>query len=96
MVIITKFAIKYNRVTVLVLICGILLGTVALFNMPRQEDPTVTIRSAQINTYFQGMSTELMENLIAAPIERKLREIPEIKDINTTVRTGHVLIQPNL
>ncbi|MDC0857690.1 efflux RND transporter permease subunit, partial [Rickettsiales bacterium] len=93
---ITKFAIKYNRVTALVLICGILLGTAALFNMPRQEDPTVTIRSAQINTYFQGMSTELMENLIAAPIERKLREIPEIKDINTTVRTGHVLIQPNL
>ena len=93
---ITKFALEYNRVTALVLIFGVLIGISALLTMPRQEDPTVTIRAAQINTYFPGMSTELMENLIAAPIERKLREIPEIKDLNTTVRTGHVLIQPNL
>ncbi|MBL6785102.1 MAG: efflux RND transporter permease subunit [Rickettsiales bacterium] len=93
---ITKFALEYNRVTILVLIFGIFLGLWAAYKMPRQEDPTVTIRVAQINAYFPGMNTELMEDLISKPIERKLREIPEIEDINTTVNTGHVLIQPKL
>ncbi|MBT4989204.1 MAG: efflux RND transporter permease subunit [Rickettsiales bacterium] len=93
---ITKFALKNNRVTILFLIVGIMLGTWSALNMPRQEDPTVTIRVAQINAYFPGMSTELTEDLIAKPLERKLREISEIEDINTIVTTGHVLLQPKL
>lgn len=93
---ITKSALTNSRFTILAILTGIFLGIWFLITMPRQEDPTITIRVAQVNAYFPGMPTNLMEDLIAKPLERKLREIPEVEDINTTITQGHVLLQPKL
>jgi len=93
---ITLFAIKNSRATILVIIAIVLMGLQTFVTMPRQEDPEITIRSAQVRTYFPGMSVSLIEDLIAKPLEKKIKEIPEIEDIKTTIRTGEVLIQPEI
>ncbi len=93
---ITKFAINNSRATIMFLAFVVLMGANTFFTMPSQEDPEITIRNAQVTVYFPGMPTDLIENLIAKPIEKKIKEIPEIEEINTTVATGKVTIQPKV
>ncbi|MFT6332711.1 MAG: multidrug efflux pump subunit AcrB [Lentimonas sp.] len=73
-----------------------MIGLGVFLNMPRQEDPEITIREAQINAYFPGMSATLIEDLIAKPIERMVKQMPEVEDIKTTIKTGSVLVQPKI
>lgn len=91
---ITQFAISNPRATILVLFCLALVGIQTFGAMPSQEDPEITVRTAQVTAHFPGMSTDQIENLIAKPLEKKIKEIPEIKKIKTTVRTGKVTISP--
>lgn len=93
---ITEFAINNSRFTILFLICAVLIGANTFFTMPAQEDPEITIRSAQVTAYFPGMPTDQLENLIAKPLEKKIKEMPEIKKIKTTVTTGKVIITPEI
>ena len=93
---ITQFAIINSRATILALIFIVMIGANTFFTMPAQEDPEITIRNAQVTVYFPGMPTDLIENLVAKPIEKKIKEIPEIEEINTTVATGKVIIQPKI
>jgi multidrug efflux pump subunit AcrB len=88
----TRFGISKSRLTILVMIGLILQGLISYGSMPKRENPAITIRSAQISAQFPGMSPERMEALIVKPIERKLREIGEIEDINSLISTGHTLV----
>ena len=56
----------------------------------------VVIWTAVVSALFPGMAPERMENLIAIPIERKIREIAEVKDIRTLVIEGSLIIYVDL
>ena len=93
---ITHFAINNSRATILALVLVIFAGINAFVTMPSQEDPEVTIREAQVSVYFPGMPTDQIENLIAKPLEKKIKQIPEVESIKTTVKTGEVLVKPKI
>jgi len=63
-------------------------GWSALANMPRLEDPVITTRNVQILTPVPGADAARVEALVAKPIEKELRQIPEIKTITSTSRSG--------
>jgi multidrug efflux pump subunit AcrB len=70
---------------------------VALYpNFPKREDPVVVIRTAVVTASFPGMAPERMENLVSIPIERKIRELAEVKDIRTLATEGSLLIYVDL
>jgi multidrug efflux pump subunit AcrB len=72
-----------NRHLMFLLAAVILIGGFsALRTLPRLEDPVITQRSLQILTPLPGAGADRVEALVADPIERQLREIPQIKDIN--------------
>ena len=89
---ITKFAVENSRSTILALLCIVLAGIQTFITMPSQEDPEITIREAQVTASFPGMSTNQVEDLLAKPLEKKIKEIPEIEKIKTTIRTGELII----
>lgn len=88
----TRFGLGKSRLTVLIMVGLILQGLFVYSTMPKRENPAITIRSAQISAQFPGMSPERMEDLIVKPIERKLREIGEIEDINALISTGYTVV----
>jgi multidrug efflux pump subunit AcrB len=71
-------------------------GMISLFGFPAAEEPTVPIRAATVEAYMPGASSERMEQLIARPIEERLRQITEVKTIETTVRPGAAYIAVTL
>ena len=64
------------------------LGLSAFTTLARQEDPTMTERYGFVKTFLPGASAERVETLITERIEKKLREIPEIKELRSESRSG--------
>ncbi len=92
----THFGLEKSRFTILMAILILLMGALSYHNIPKREDPEITIRTAAVIATFDGMSPERVEDLIAVPIERKIREIDEVEDIETIVTSGQALVYVHL
>lgn len=92
----TAFAIDNARLTLLLIAFIVIAGVSSFLNFPSQEDPEITIRTAAVTTRMPGLSPERMENLITKPIERTLKQIPEVKEIRSTSTTGQSVINVEL
>ncbi len=76
------------RLTALFMLFVVVLGGVAFAGLARQEDPSMAERYARVNTFLPGASAARVESLISEPLETSLREIPEIKKIFSTSKSG--------
>ena len=91
-----KFTIGHARFSGL-LIATVLIGGLAVYGtQPRQEDPEITLRSAQVVTMFPGLSPERIEQLITRPVEDKIKELSEIDDIKSISMTGMSIVTPEV
>lgn len=90
---ITEFALKNSRLTILAILMITLAGIFTFLSYPSKEDPSIVIRNANVTAQFPGMSPERIEDLITRPLEEKIREIPEIKHIESDSKTGVSLIK---
>lgn len=88
----TGYALKFNRVTIIALIVLIVLGLLEYQNLSRDSMPPFVVRAARIITQFPGASPERVESLITDKIEKVIQEIPEVKTISSTSRTGVSII----
>ncbi|MEO1143041.1 MAG: efflux RND transporter permease subunit, partial [Pseudomonadota bacterium] len=88
----TSLGLNKSRMTILVMIGLIIQGLLVYAGIPKRENPAITIRNAIVSAQFPGMSPDRMEELIVVPIERKLREIGEIEDIESLITTGSTVI----
>ncbi|MFS2156115.1 efflux RND transporter permease subunit [Pseudomonas sp. Pseusp122] len=89
----TRSAMGASRLTLFISILIIVAGVFTFVTFPSQEEPSVTVRDAMVSLAYTGMSAERAEELLARPTEEKLRELPEVKRLTTTVRPGSVIIQ---
>ncbi len=92
----TEFALKRNRLTLVVVAVIVLGGGAAYRSLPRSEDPEFTIRTALVSTFFPGASPERVEQLVTDTIEQKIQEIPELDYVASESRTGVSLIYVNI
>jgi multidrug efflux pump subunit AcrB len=84
---------RYFTLAVLMIIA---LGIAAFTTIGRQEDPTITNIFSTIVTPYPGASPARVEALVTEKIEDHLREIPEIKEISSTSRTGISVVRVEL
>ncbi|MEM9197124.1 MAG: efflux RND transporter permease subunit [Pseudomonadota bacterium] len=92
----TRFGLDKSRFTILMMVLILAMGATSYLTVPKRENPEITIRTAVITAGFEGMSPERVENLIAVPIERKIREIGEVEDIEAIVYSGYVQLKASL
>ncbi len=92
----TQYAIKNNRVTIVVLILIIFAGYSAFMNLPKAEDPGFVIRTALVMTRFPGASPQRMEELVTDKLEKSIQEMPELDYLRSTSKTGISMIYVNI
>ena len=92
----TPFGIGRSQFTILAMIGLVMTGLLLYSDFPKREDPEITIRTALVTAEFAGMTPERVEQLIADPVERKIRAIPEVEDIETLLSTGQMRVQVTL
>ncbi|MGF1799944.1 efflux RND transporter permease subunit [Vibrio gigantis] len=85
---ITELALKYHRFTQVFLVMLFVIGISTFKNAPSKEDPEILIRSAVVIAQFPGMSPDRIEKFITKPLEREIKQIPEVTEIKSWSRTG--------
>ena len=71
----------------------VIAGMSAMTSLPRIEDPRITNRNPLILTVLPGASAARIEALVTKKLEDELREVAEIKEIESTSRPG--ILGPN-
>lgn len=89
----TGYSLTYNRITLLALLVVVIMGLLEYSNLSRDSMPPFTVRVATIITQFPGASPERVESLISDKVEKVLQEIPEVKTISSTSRTGVSIVK---
>ncbi|KPJ74534.1 MAG: hypothetical protein AMJ54_16970 [Deltaproteobacteria bacterium SG8_13] len=90
---ITGFALNNSRTVVMTILLVIVGGIYAFINLPKLEDPLITIREAVVAAKYPGMPVEQVERLITRPIEEKIRSMGEVDKIkDSTSKVGECLI----
>ena len=83
---------RNRHLLVLTVVLLLVAGLSALASLPRIEDPRIATRNAIIITPFPGASAARVEALVSKKIEDRLRELSEIKTIESTSRANVSLI----
>tara|TARA_B100000809_G_scaffold632_2_gene721 strand:- start:3957 stop:7070 length:3114 start_codon:yes stop_codon:yes gene_type:complete len=83
-----KISIEKNRITLMVLVTIIIMGLVTYSSLSRDSMPPFTVRVASVVSLFPGASPERVEQLVSDKIEKLVQELPELKEVSSTSRTG--------
>ncbi|MCL4215532.1 MAG: efflux RND transporter permease subunit, partial [Candidatus Hydrogenedentes bacterium] len=85
---ITNMAID-RRTTIYVLLVIILVsGIYSWMTLPRESNPEVVVPFIHIAVTYEGVTPEDMESLVTLPLERKLANLKNIKQITSTSVEG--------
>lgn len=89
-------ALNSSRLTFFISLLILVSGTFTFLTFPSQEEPSITMREALVFVANPGLPAERMEQLIARPLEERLRQLSELKHVTSTVRAGSVILQVSL
>ena len=87
---------RYSSVLMVAVVAAVVWGVSALESLPRQEEPTLTWRLANVITRQPGATPERVEALITDVLERRVEEVDEIEHIYSVSRAGVSLLQIEL
>ncbi|MBN2475120.1 MAG: efflux RND transporter permease subunit [Pirellulales bacterium] len=92
----SALSIRHSRILIVVLMTMVAWGGAALWLLPRQEEPVLTWRLANVITRLPGASVERMESLVTEVLERYVEEVDEVEHIYSVSRAGLSLLQIEL
>ncbi|MBU9853430.1 efflux RND transporter permease subunit [Rahnella aceris] len=71
-------------------------GVISYEQLPRNEDPAFTIKTAVVSASWPGASVEDTVNLVTDTLEKKLQETPYLDFVQSETRAGQSVIFVNL
>jgi multidrug efflux pump subunit AcrB len=80
-----------SKLTPLLVITSILLGTAATLLLPREEEPQIKVPMIDVLVAMPGFSAKEVEERATRPMEKLLWEIPNVEYIYSTSREGESL-----
>ena len=97
-----KASLKYRQVTFSVLLLMFAYGINSLINMPRREDPRITIPGGLLIAYFPGADPAMVEDQVTRRLEEYLFQYEEVHKGKTYSVTSvgmvviHLWLQDNV
>jgi multidrug efflux pump subunit AcrB len=80
-----------SKLTPLVVIASVLLGSFAIVMLPREEEPQIKVPMIDVLVAMPGFSAKEVEERATRPMEKLLWEIPGVEYIYSTSRPGESL-----
>lgn len=88
----TSFFVRNYQFTLVVFLMVIVVSTTTLLTMSRAEDPEINPPQFPIVVIYPGTSPKDMEELVVKPIEKKVSELADIKEISTSINDGVAVV----
>ena len=85
-------AFQDNPLTPILALAGLLLGLVAAFVTPREEEPQIDVTFANVIVPFTGAAVADVENLVTWPLEQKLYAVEGVRHVYSVSRPGVAVI----
>jgi multidrug efflux pump subunit AcrB len=82
----------HSRLTPLGILASALLGLLALFTLPREEEPQIQVPMVDVRLAWTGHPVEQVERQLTSPIERVLWQIPDLEYLYSTSETDGALL----
>ncbi|MBI2528371.1 MAG: efflux RND transporter permease subunit [Candidatus Rokubacteria bacterium] len=77
-----------SKLTQLAMVGALFLGAFAVLATPREEEPQIIVPFADIFVEMPGAGVREVEERVAIPLEKKLREIPGVEYVYSISRPG--------
>src|SRR6185503_12767467 len=81
-----------SKLTPLVTIAALAVGLLSIVAIPREEEPQISVPMIDVFAALPGASPKETENLLARPIEQRMREIPGVDHVYTVSGDGSAMI----
>ncbi len=81
-------AFIHSKLTPLLLVASVLLGALAVWKLPREEEPQIIVPMSDVFVRMPGASAKEVEQRITKPMERLLWEIPGVEYLYSTSSPG--------
>jgi len=92
MISLPRFSVNNSLFVNLISIIIVIIGITVVLGINREVFPNVAFDMVSIMAYYPGATPEDVEKLITVPIEKELKEVDGIKEINSTSAPGASLI----
>lgn len=88
----SKFFIERPRFSTVIAISIILMGVIAIQNLPVKEYPTLTPPQIMISTQYPGADADTISKTVAAPIEEAINGVNDLLYMTSTASNGNINI----
>ncbi|HEY8595583.1 MAG TPA: efflux RND transporter permease subunit [Devosiaceae bacterium] len=88
----SDWALEHRSMIWYFMIAFVLAGTLAYFNLGREEDPAFAIKTMVIQANWPGASTQEMADQVADRIEKKLEELPALDYTRSLTTPGQTIV----
>ena len=85
---ILEFPIRRYQFTLVAFLCLVAMGIYAFISIPREEDPSFRISGFDIAAIMPGADPKDLERLIAKPLEDRLSELDDVRQLETVIADG--------
>ena len=92
----SKITLNNSRIAIIVLLLISAVGISNYFDLSRDSMPPYTVRIASVVTRFPGAGPQKVESLVTDKLEEAIREMVEVKTIESESRTGLSVITVHL
>ncbi len=89
---IAEFSVKNWQFMLVMFIAVVGLGVNSLLNMPRGEDPEFQAPSFSLVIVYPGTNPADMEELVVDPVEKRLNELENVKNIFSSIDDGLAVV----
>jgi len=81
-----------SKLTLIGLVASLLLGLLALAQLPREEEPQIKVPMVDVMVSMPGATPKEVEQRLAIPMEKLLYELPGVEYIYSTSMPGQCLL----
>ena len=91
-----EFVISHARATIAIMLLIVLTGAGSRLSMPVELSPNVVLPVVMTMVRYDGISPEDGTRLLVRPIEKELKTIDGIEEIQATASEGYVVLTLSL
>ncbi len=81
-----------SKLTILLMVAGLLLGAYAVMMIPREEEPQIKVPMLDIFVGYPGATPKEVENRVTAPMEKIISNIKGVEHVYSTSMNGQAAI----
>ena len=89
----SDWAVRHQALTLFLIVATLIAGAFSYTKLGRAEDPSFTIKLANVTAIWPGASARDMQDQVADRIEKKLQELPYFDRVQTYTKPSFTAMQ---